>query len=190
VPIVIATYIMSAVAWAPLAWVFFLTIISVTTGAVASLAATRGRALWLRARWTRAELFRHVEDSFWRYNCYTLGVLLLLLVAIGDSLAIPTRVLAFGMGLLALGTTLSTYIGLIVTARIGWRDAALAVVVILALMRTAYLASWPTTPTATIVTYEIGLAALALIVRELARRRWSRLDWMLCRPDTSIRASA
>lgn len=190
VPIVIATYIMSAVAWAPIAWVFFLTIISVTTGAVASLAATRGRALWLRARWTRAELFRRVENSFWRYNCYTLGVLLLLLVAIGDSLALPTRVLAFGMGLLALGTTLSTYIGLIVTARIGWRDAALAVVVILALMRTAYLASWPATPTATIVAYEMGLAALALIVRELARRRWGRLDWMLCRADTSVRASA
>ncbi len=190
VPIAIATYVMSVASWAPLAWVFFLTIISVTTGAVASLAATRGRALWLRARWTRADLFRHVEDSFWRYNCYTLGVLLLLLVAIGDSLALPTRMLAFGMGLLALGTTLSTYIGLIVTARIGWRDTVLAVVVILALMRTAYLASWPATPTATIVAYEIGLAALALIVRELARHRWSRLDWMLCRPDTNVRASA
>jgi hypothetical protein len=99
-------------------------------------------------------------------------------------------VLAFGMGLLALGTGLSTYIGLIVTARIGWRDAALAVIVILALMRTAFLASFPTTPTATMVTYELGLAALALVIREVARRRWSRLDWMLCRPDTAIRASA
>lgn len=190
VPIAIATYIMSLASWAPLAWVFFLTIISVTTGAVASLAATRGRALWLRARWTRAELFRRVENAFWRYNCYTLGVLLLLLVAIGDWLALPTRVLAFGMGLLALGTTLSTYIGLIVTARIGWRDAALAVIVILALMRTAVHVSWPTTPTATIVAYELGLAALALLVREVARRRWSRLDWMLCRPDTVVRAAA
>jgi hypothetical protein len=190
VPIAIATYVMSLAAWAPLAWVFFLTIISVTTGAVASLAATRGRALWLRARWTRAQLFRHVENAFWRYNCYTLGVLLLLLVAIGDSLALPTRMLAFGMGLLALGTTLSTYIGLIVTARIGWRDAALAVIVMLALMRTAVHVSWPTTPTTTIIGYQIGLAALALFVRELARRRWSRLDWMLCRPDTVVRASA
>lgn len=190
VPIAVATYVMRAASWAPLAWVFFLTIISVTTGAVASLAATRGRALWLRTRWTRAELFRHVENSFWRYNCWTLGVLLLLLVAIGDWLALPTRMLAFGMGLLALGTTLSTYIGLIVTARIRWHDAVLAVVVILALMRTAYVASWPTTPTATIATYEVGLAALALIVRELARHRWGRLDWMLCRSDTIVRASA
>jgi hypothetical protein len=190
VPIAIATYVMREAAWAALAWVFFLTIISVTTGAVASLAATRGRALWLRARWTRAELFRHVENSFWRYNCWTLGVLLVLLVAIGDSLALPTRMLAFGMGLLALGTTLSTYIGLVVTARIGWRDAVLAVVVILTLMRTAFLASLPTTPTTTLVAYELGLAALALFVRELARRRWSRLDWMLCRPELGVRASA
>jgi hypothetical protein len=194
VPIAIATYFMSAVnvidTSAPSPWLFFLTIISVTTGAVASPAATRGRALWLRARWTRAQLFRHVENAFWRYNCYTLGVLLLLLVGIGDSLGVATRVLAFGMGLLALGTALSTYIGLIVTARIGWRDAALAVVVILALMSTAVYASSPATPTATIVAYEMGLAALALIVREIARRRWSRLDWMLCRPDTSVRASA
>jgi hypothetical protein len=194
VPIALATYLMSAfevmAPSAPSPWVFFLTIISVTTGAVASLAATRGRALWLRARWTRAELFRRVENSFWRYNCYTLGVLLLLLVAIGDSLAVSTRVLAFGMGLLALGTTLSTYIGLIVTARISWRDAVLAVVVILALMRTALLASSSATPTATIVAYEIGLAALAFVVRELARRRWSRLDWMLCRPELGVRAAA
>ena len=194
VPILIAAYIMNALqvvetSAGPSPWVFFLTIISITTGAVASLAATRGRALWLRARWTRAELFRRVEDSFWRYNCYTLGMLILLFVALGDSLATPTRVLAFGMGLLALGTTLSTYIGLIVTARIGWRDAVLAVVVILALMRTAVLAS-SATSTATMVAYEIGLAALALIVRELARRRWSRLDWMLCRADTNVRASA
>jgi hypothetical protein len=194
VPIVMATYFMTAFAImapsAPRPWVFFLTIISVTTGAVASLAATRGRALWLRARWTRAELFRHVENAFWRYNCYTLGVLLLLLVAIGDTLGIATRVLAFGMGLLALGTALSTYIGLIVTARIGWRDAALAVVVMLALMKTAVDASSPATPTATLVVLEMGLAALALFVRDVARRRWSQIDWMLCRAEPGVRASA
>jgi len=77
-----------------------------------------------------------------------------------------------------------------VTARIGWRDAALAVIVILALMRTAFVALWPTTPTTTLVAYELGLAALALVVRELARSRWSRLDWMLCRSDSTVRASA
>ena len=195
VPIVIATYFMSALhvmetSSGPSPWVFFLTIISVTTGAVASLAATRSRALWLRARWTRAELFAQVERAFWRYDCYTLAVLLVLLVAIGDAIGVPTPVLAFGMGLLALGTTLSTTSGLIVTARIGWGDVVLAVLVMLALMRTAVEVSSPATPTTTIVAYEIGLTVLALLVREVARRRWSRLDWMLCRAEPGVRASA
>jgi hypothetical protein len=190
VPIAIGTYFMSTFAMTAPAWVFFLTIVSVTSGAVAGFAATRSRALWLRARWTRAELFRHVEDSFWRYNCYTLGVLILLLVAIGDWLALPTRVLAFGMGLLALGTALSTYLGLIVTARISLRDAVLAVAAMLALMVTAVYATAPSAATVTIVALEIGLAALALFVREIARRRWSRLDWMLCRPEQVVRAAA
>ena len=194
VPIVIASYFMTAFAVmapsAPSPWVFFLTIISVTSGAVATLAATRSRALWLRARWTRAELFRHVEDSFWRYNCYTLGVLLALLVAIGDYLAIPTRVLGFGMALLALGSALSTYLGLIVTARINLADSVLAVVAILALMAAALYVCAPLTPTTTIVALEAGLAVLTLIVRELARHRWSRLDWMLCRAEPGVRASA
>jgi hypothetical protein len=190
VPIAIATYFMSTFAMTASAWVYFLTIVSVTSGAVAGVAATRSRALWLRARWTRAELFRHVENSFWRYNCYTLGVLLLLLVAIGDYLALPTRVLAFGMGLLALGVTLSTYLGLIVTARVGWRDAVLAVAAMLALMATAVYVTAPSTATVTIVALELALAALALFVRDVARRRWSRLDWMLCRPEQVVRAAA
>jgi hypothetical protein len=194
VPIIVATYVFSLPGTpnpsTTSAWVFFLTIMSVTTGAAASRAATRGRGLWLRAHWTRATLFRRVEDAFWRYNCYTLGALLLLLVALGDWLGVSTRVLAFGMGLLALGTTLSTYIGLIVTARIAWRDAALAIVVMLALMWTAVFAAFNPTSTTTLVTAELGLVALAFVVREIARRRWGRLDWMLCRPDTIVRASA
>lgn len=190
VPIAVATYFMSATAVLTPIWLFFLTIISVTSGAAATLAATRSRALWLRARWTRAELFARVEGSFWRHNCYVLGVLLVLLVVLGDMLGAPTRVLAFGMGLLALGSALSTYIGLIVTARIGWGDAALAAAAMLALMAAAICISRPTTPTATIVAIEAGLAALTFIVRELARHRWSRLDWMLCRPEQLVRAAA
>jgi hypothetical protein len=190
VPVAIATYFMSAYAAMTPAWVFFLTIISVTSGAVATLAATRSRALWLRTGWTRAELFRHVESSFWRYNCCTLGVLLLLLVGIGDYIAVPTRLLAFGMSLLALGTALSTYVGLIVTARIGLGDAALAVTAMLALMAPAVYLVRPTTPTATIWALVAGLGVLTLILRELARHRWGRLDWMLCRPDIGVRASA
>ena len=162
----------------------------VIASALASLAATRSRALWLRARWTRSELFTRVEISFWRYNCCTLGVLLLLLVWSGDVLEMPTRVVAFGMGLLALASALSTYLGLIVTARIRWVDAALAVTTMVALMSAVVYTSSPATSTATIVAFEAGLVALTVFVRELARHRWGRLDWMLCHGDLAVRASA
>lgn len=194
VPIALATVLLHIFGLAapslPSPWLFFFTIMSVISGAVAGLAATRSRALWLRARWTRAQLFRRVEDSFWRYNCCTLGVLLLLLVWSGDVLEMPTRVLAFGMGLLALASALSTYIGLIVTARIGWGDAALAITAMAALMAGVLYISSPTTSTGTLVAIETGLAGLTFIVREIARHRWGRLDWMLCRGDVAVRAAA
>jgi hypothetical protein len=194
VPIAIATVLLHVFGLTapslPSPWLFFFTIMSVIAGALASFAATRSRALWLRARWTRAELFTRVERSFWRYNCCTLGVLLLLLVFSGDVLEMPTRVVAFGMGLLALAAALSTYLGLIVTARIGWGDAALAVTAMLALMAAVVKLSAPATPTATLVAFGAGLAALTFALRELARRRWGRLDWMLCRGDLAVRAAA
>jgi hypothetical protein len=61
---------------APSIWLFYLTIFSALSGAITSLAATRSRALWLRAHWTRGELFARVEAAFWRHNSYALGVLL------------------------------------------------------------------------------------------------------------------
>jgi hypothetical protein len=194
VPIAIATVLLHVFGLTapslPSPWLFFFTIMSVIAGALASFAATRSRALWLRARCTRAELFTRVEGSFWRYNCCTLGVLLLLLVWSGDVLEMPTRVVAFGMGLLALAAALSTYLGLIVTARIGWVDAALAVTAMVALMAAVVKLSAPATPTVTLLAFETGLAALTLALRELARRRWGRLDWMLCRGDLAVRAAA
>ena len=101
----------------------------------------------------------------------------------------PTRVLAFGMGVLALASALSTYLGLIVTARIGWGDAALAVTSMLALMAAVLYISSPATSTGTLVAIETGLAALTFFVREIARHRWGRLDWMLCRGDLAVRAA-
>ena len=68
--------------------------------------------------------------------------------------------------------------------------AALAIVAMLTLMAAAVYTSSPATPTTTIVALETGLVALTVIVRELARRRWSRLDWMLCRAEPGVRASA
>ncbi len=194
VPILIATYFLNGfqremAPSAPSPWLFFLTILSILSGAVASVAATRSRGLWLRAHWTRAELFRRVEDAFWRHNSYSLGVLLVMLVAVGTYFYLPTGTLAFGMGLLMLGTALSTYLGLMITARIGWIDATLAVATMLALMIVAVYTSAPGTPTAKVVALEAALAAAALVFRGVAQRRWQNLDWMLCRADARVRAS-
>jgi hypothetical protein len=174
----------------PHPWLFFVTILSVVSGAMTSVAATRSRALWLRADWTRDELFARVERAFWSSSCFALGVLFVALVVIGTYLEMPTRTLAFGLGLLALGTALSTYLGLLITAAIGWRLAVLAVATMLALMIASMYVATPATPTTTFLALEGGLGAAAVVYRRLAARRWAHLDWMLCRPDSTTRAAA
>ena len=164
-----------------------MTILSVVSGGMTAFAATRARALWLRAHWTRAELFARVERAFWAHNCFVLGVLLVALVAIGSWLELPTKMLAFGLGLLVLGMALSTYLGLIVTASIGWMECVLAAATIIALMMASTYAASPSVPTVTIVALQGGLAVVTLAYRQLAARRWARLDWMLCRADSTVR---
>ena len=193
VPVLMASYFLSGfevTASAPSPWLFFLAILSILSGTMASMAATRSRRLWLRARWTRAELFRRVEDAFWRHNSYALGVLLVLLVVLGTHFYLPTKMLALGMGLLALGMALSTYLGLMITARVSWLDALLAVATMLALMIAAKYASMPTTATSTGLAFEAALAALTLVFRRIAQHRWMRLDWMRCRAEPGVRAVA
>jgi hypothetical protein len=163
--------------------------LSVLCGATASLAATRSRALWLRTQCTRAELFARVERAFWRYNSYALGTLLVMLVVVGKYLALPTSTIAFGLGLLALATALSTYLGLTITSTIGWIQAGAAALTMLGLMTVAIYASSPATSVTTIIALELALAVLAVIFRQLARRRWNGLDWMLCRPEARTRAA-
>jgi hypothetical protein len=175
---------------APSPWLFFMAILSILAGAIASMAATRSRRLWLRTHWTRAQLFRRVEDALWKHNSFALGVLLVLLVVLGSQAYVPTKVLVFGMGLVMLGIALSTYLGLMITAPIGWLDAALAVAAMVLLMIAANYASRPATPATVVYAFEAALAALALIFRSIAQRRWAHLDWMRCRADLTVRAAA
>jgi hypothetical protein len=88
---------------------------------------------------------------------------------------------------LMLGATLSTYLGLIVTASLGWTECVLATATMVALMMTSTYTGAASTPPATIVALYAGLAAAALAFRQLAARRWARLDWMLCRADSTVR---
>ena len=191
VPIAIASYYFRDyhpyATEAPNPLLFFMTILSVVSGGMTAVAATRARSLWLRAHWTRAELFGRAERAFWGHNCFVLGVLLVTLVAVGSWLELPTKMLAFGLVLLMLGTTLSTYLGLIVTASIGWTECVLAAATMVALMMISSYTASPATPSTTIVALHVGLAIAALAFRQLAAWRWARLDWMLCRADTTAR---
>jgi len=138
------------------------------SGGLTAVAATRARALWLRTHWTRAELFGRAERAFWGHNCFVLGVLLVALVAVGSWLELPTRMLVLWLGLLMLGTTLSTYLGLIVTASLGWTECVLAAATMVALLMTSIYTGAATTPPATIVALYAALAVAALAFRQLA----------------------
>jgi hypothetical protein len=116
--------------------------------------------------------------------------LLVTMVAVGVHFELPNRALAFGLALLVLGTTISTYLGLLITRTISWRISALAVASVVLLLTTSLLATYPNISATTIVELEVALGALAAALRGVAQRRWLELDWMTCRADRTARGAA
>lgn len=167
-------------------WLFYLTIFSTVAGAIAGQAAERSRALWLRGDWSTVQLFARVERSFWQHNNYVLGILVILMVAIGSYANLPVMLLATGLPLLILGTILSTYLGLMITQGLRWSESLLAVAVMLALMAVAVLAARHADDLLIVIGLEAALAVVALVLRFVARGRWARIDWMQCRPDRAL----
>ncbi len=169
-------------------WLFNLALLSGISGAITSMAAGRSRALWLRYGWTREELFRRVETAYWRYNAHSLGVLLLLFVAIGSYLELETPVLALGLVLLALGSIVSAYLGLTMTRglRAGETVAGIATMALMLFVSVAVAEA----NVGRAVTLELGLVALAAAYRTIAMARWKALDWMLCRGPVSARGAS
>ena len=170
----------------PEIWLFFLTIFSVVTGAFAGQAAARSRALWLRRGWSRAELFAEVERSFWRHNGIVSGLLLAFMVAIGSFTHLPGELLAGGLPLLVLGTALSTYLGFMITRGLRWIEIALASGVMLTLMAVSLLLTQELVKLELVFAIEAVLLALVFLLRTVARRRWSRIDWIECRPPRTL----
>jgi hypothetical protein len=164
-------------------WLYFLTMFSTVAGAFAGQAAERSRALWLRGEWSREALFAQVERSYWRHNGCGLAALLLLMIAIGFYTNFPGRLLAIGLPLLVLGTVLSTYLGLMITRGLRWFEAVLGLVVMVGLLIVAMLAARQQVGVAMVAAIEAVLAVLAVALRLEARRRWLRIDWMLCRTE-------
>lgn len=167
-------------------WLYYLTLFSTVSGAMAGQAAERSRALWLRGDWSPAQLFVRVEQSFWRHNGRVLGVLLVVLVAIGILEKLPLRLLAAGAPLIVLGTVLSTYLGLMVTRGLRWTESVLAIAVMLTLMAVAVLAARSMGDLPIVIALECALALLAVVLRFGARGRWAQLDWMQCRADRAL----
>jgi hypothetical protein len=172
----------------PAVWLYFLTLFSVVAGAVAGQAAERSRALWLRGDWSREALFSQVEQTYWRHNGIVLVSLLLFMIAIGLYAKFPASFLAAGLPLLVLGTLLSTYNGLMITRGLRWFEATLGCTVMGGLMLVAMLAARRKVDVSTVVALEVLLAALVLVLRAEARRRWLQIDWTLCRPDRGLTA--
>jgi hypothetical protein len=169
--------------YSPAVWLFYLTIFSTVSGAIAGQAASRSRALWLRTPASRAELFGKVELSFWRHNSCVLATLMVLMLLIGRYANLPASLLAMGLPLLILGTTASTYLGLMVTRGLGWMESTLGVSLMVMLMTIAVLAASSRVEPRFVVTLELLLAVAALALRFIARARWAGIDWSQCRPE-------
>ena len=180
IPIAIAALIGR---FTPDVWLFYLTLLSTVSGAIAGQAAERSRALWLRGDWSRERLFSAVERSFWGHNGLVLATLMVAMVGIGQFAGIPAALLAVGLPLLALATVLSTYLGLMVTRPIGWLEGSLGVVMVLGLMAVALWIARDDSSRWMIAVTLVALALAAAVLRKLANIRWRNLDWMQCRPD-------
>jgi hypothetical protein len=167
-------------------WLFVLTIFSTVTAAVAGQAASRSRALWLRSSASRAELFAEVERSFWRHNAVVLGILLALMIGIGSYVRLPGQLLAGGLPLLILGSLSSTYLGFTLTRGLRWPEICVGAAVMLTLMSVALLLGANMVNLALVFAIEALLLAVVFVLRVVARRRWSRIDWIECRPPRAL----
>jgi len=167
----------------PETWLFYLTLFSIVAGGLAGRAAERSRAVWLRARWSREQLFTHVEAAFWKHNSLALAALLTLLVVVARVYDLPSRVIPLGLPLLVIAMVVSMYLGLMMTRGLRWVESSIAIIVMLATMGVAVMAAREVYDVATVAMLEALLAMLAIVLRFVARARWHRIDWMLCRPE-------
>jgi hypothetical protein len=160
-------------------WLCYFMLCSVICGGISSQSVPRSRSLWLRGPWSRSQLLAHLEALHWRQNAYCLGVLLILLVAIGSYLGFRTRLLAIGIPLLLAGAAVGTYLGLMMTRGIGWLDALCAAGTMLLMLGIALYAV--DLPTAVLIGLDAAVIGLAIAFRSVAQSRWKQLDWVLCR---------
>lgn len=167
----------------PIAWISYLALCSLLTGGYSCNAAAHSRALWLRQPWDRQTLFREVELHFWLHNSISrLAVLLTLMIGVGIYKNLPVNVITFGVLILALGTTISTYLGLTITRALGWVESAMTIASMALLMSAVYFVAWKEVDMEIAASLLTTLAIAATMLRQIAKRRWLELDWMQCKP--------
>lgn len=165
----------------PQAWIQFLVLLASIAGGLACTAAQRSRKLWLRAPHTRAELFRAADGAFWRHHSWALSVLMLLLTGIGTYLNYAVTTLALALPLLLIATAIGHYLGLLIVGEMSWREAVVALACMALLVRTANSTTDADSSIIQTVLWETVALIVAGALRLLAQRRWSRLDFALCR---------
>lgn len=176
------------VAYEPI-WIVFLVTFSAIAGAITSQAATLSRRLWLRYGWTRDEIYRRVHRTYWRYNAFSLGVLLVIYAVLASYAGyFDTRAVVLSFALIVVGGIACTYLGLMITRGLGWLESAAGILTMTALVLAAIsIARSRFTVAAEL---EILIAALAITFAVISKRRWTTLDWMQCRADPTARAAA
>jgi hypothetical protein len=171
-------------------WMLYLVLFGALAAAIASFAASRSRALWLRRDWTRAELFRRIEAAYWRLNGRAAALLTVVVVAAGVGRGLEARALVVGVVLLLSSTVVSTYLGLMMTKSIGWRETSLGVATMALLIATSIVSADSSIAPYVVASFAAALVGLAIGFRRAAQRRWIALDWMLCRPEVGTRLSS
>jgi hypothetical protein len=165
-------------------WLFYLTIFSTVIGAAAGQLPSRARALWLRGDWSRSTLFTAIEKSAWRHNGLILFTLVILLLGVGFYRHLPAAIVMVGIPLVIIGTVLSTYLGLMLTRGMRVLEGTLGAIVMMSVSGVSAYAISKTFNPVIAVAALVLLAAFALALRQVARQRWTRIDWSDCRGDT------
>ena len=108
------------------------------------------------------------------------------MVGIGSYVRLRGELLAGGLPLLVLGTALSTYLGFMITRGLRWIEIALSSAVMLTLMAVSLLLGQELVKLWLVFAIQALLLGMVFVLRAVARRRWSRLDWVECRPPRAL----
>ena len=78
---------------------------------------------------------------------------------------------------------MSTYLGLAATKGLHWLEVLCAIAVMFAPMFLMKFVSKANPDLLMVFALELGFFMLAAGLRQIARRRWLSIDWVMCRPE-------